>query len=151
MAKPPLPRIYCDVHIKPGAIEAFTEVGFKCIRIPESKYRGTDEHDFFPGLYAENALLATGDERFTQHARENNSRHAGILEIRQDLNNVEANWAADGLAKVAKAHIHELGKHALRRHILYFDNDGLRITDDKGDDELFKSWEAIERELGTPE
>jgi len=60
MPKPPLPKIYCDVHIKPGAIEAFTEVGFKCIRIPQSKYRGIDEHDFIGDLYAEIPCLQQG-------------------------------------------------------------------------------------------
>jgi hypothetical protein len=151
MAKPPLPQIYCDVHIKPGAIEAFTELAFKCIRIPESEYRGIDEKGFIRYLYAKGALFATGDLEFTEYVRENNVKHAGIIEILPDLNNEEAHWAADGLAKVAKVHIKGLGKHALRKHILYFNNDGVRITDDKSDDSLFYSWEAIERDLGTPE
>jgi hypothetical protein len=151
MAKPPLPKIYCDVHVKPGAIEAFTEQGFKCIRIPNSKYRRRDEKDFIGDIYAEGALFATGDLEFTEYVRENNVKHAGIIEILQDLDNEDANWAADGLAKVAKVHIQGIGKHALRKHIIYFANDGVRITDDKGDDSLFYSWEAIERDLGTPE
>jgi hypothetical protein len=74
-----LPRIYCDVHIKPGAIEGFRKQRFTCVRIPESKYRDLDEHDFYPHLYAENALLATGDLNFVEDAIENNFRHAGII------------------------------------------------------------------------
>jgi len=148
MPKPPLPKIYCDVHIKPGAIEAFTEVGFKCIRIPQSKYRGIDEHDFIGDLYAENPLFATGDLAFTKRVREQNVKHAGILEIQQDLDNEEANWTADGLAKIAKELIRQFGKHALRRHIIYLGNDGFRIFDDKGDDKRFLSWELMERDSG---
>jgi hypothetical protein len=146
VAKKSLPQIYADEHIKPGAVEGFTEVGFKCIRISESKYRELDEHEFFRYLYAENALLATGDLEYVQHAREQNFKHAGILEILPDLDNGEANWAADGLAKIARVHIQMYGKHALRKHILHYANDGVRITDDKGDDSLFYSWEAIERD-----
>ena len=55
-----LPKIYCDVHIKPGALEAITEVGFKYIRIPESKYRNRDEHDFIEDLYAKMRCLQQG-------------------------------------------------------------------------------------------
>ena len=148
MPKTPLPQIYCDVHIKPGAIEAFTEQGFKCIRIPSSKYRGQDEKDFIRDLYAEGALFATGDLEFTEYVRENNVKHAGILEIPPHYDNEEANWTADGLAKIAKEHIHQLGKHALRRHIIYLAHDGFRIIDDKGNDELFLSLERIERDSG---
>ena len=137
MPKRPLPKIYCDVHIKPGALEAFTEVGFKYIRIPESKYRNRDEHDFIGDLYAENVLFATGDLAFTQRVRRENIKHAGILEMHQDLDNEEANWTADGLAKIAKELIRQFGKFALRRHIIYLGHDGFRVFDDKGDDIQF--------------
>lgn len=150
MAKTPLPQIYCDVHIKPGAIEAFTELGFTCIRIPNSKYRRRDEKDFIEEIYAEGKLFATGDLEFTEYVRENSVKHAGIIEIPPDLDNEDANWAADGLAKIIKVFIDRDGKHAWRKHILYYANDGVHITDDKGDDTLFYSWEAIERDLGSP-
>jgi len=107
-----LPKIYCDVHIKPGALEAFTEVGFKYIRIPESKYRNRDEHDFIEDLYAENALFATGDLAFTQRVRRENIKHAGILEMHQDLDNEEANRTADGLANIANELIRQFGNSA---------------------------------------
>jgi len=148
MPERPLPKIYCDVHIKPGALEAFTEVGFKYIRIPESKYRNRDEHDFIGDLYAENALFATGDLAFTQRVRRENIKHAGILEMHQDLDNEEANWTADGLAKIAKELIRQFGKFALRRHIIYLGHDGFRVFDDKGDDIQFLSWELMERDSG---
>src|SRR3712207_905382 len=102
MSKPPLPRIYCDVHIKPGAIEAFAEQGFKCIRIPNSKYRERDEKDFIEEIYAEGDLFATGDLEFTEYVRENDIKHAGIIEVPPGLDNEEANWAADALAKIIK-------------------------------------------------
>jgi hypothetical protein len=149
MPKSPLPLIYCDVHIKQGALEAFTELGFKYIRIPQSKYRGIDEKDFIGNLYAENALFATGDVEFTKWVREQNIKHAGILEIHPDFDNEEAKWTADGVAKIAKVLIRQRGKHALRRHIIYLDIDGFRVFDDKGDDNLFYSWELMEQDSGS--
>src|SRR5215208_4740294 len=76
MPKRQLPRIYCDVHIKPGAIKGFRKQRFTCVRIPESKYRDLDEHDFYPHLYAENALLATGDLNFVAAYIETEGKHA---------------------------------------------------------------------------
>ncbi len=148
MPKQPLPKIYCDVHIKPGAIEGCRKQQFKCVRIPESKYRDLDEHDFFRHLYAENALLATGDLKFTQNAYENNFRHAGILEIPPDFDSEDASESAEVLATLAKELFQQLGKHALRRHIIYLAHDGVRIIDDKGRDELFLSWERLEQVPG---
>ena len=142
MPKPPLPKIYCDVHIKPGAIEGFTKQMFKCIRIPESKYRGTDEHDFFRGLYAENALLATGDLTFTKHVLDNNVKHAGIIEIPPEYDNEEAAAYAELLAKFVAVYIEDDGKHAWRRRIIYLAHDGVTIIHNTGDEHRY-SWEEL--------
>ena len=70
MPKPSLPQIYCDVHIKPGAIEAFTKRGLKCIRISDtSKYKDRDEKDFIGEIYAEGKLFSTGDLAFTEYVQ----------------------------------------------------------------------------------
>jgi hypothetical protein len=151
MPKPPLPKIYCDVHIKPGAIEGFTKQGLKCIRIPNSEYREQDEKEFIRDLYAKNALFATGDLAFTQYVLDNNVKHAGVIEIPPEYDNEEAAGFAELLAKIIKVFIEDDGKHAWRRRIIYIAHDGIRIIDNTGGDELFYSWEAIERDAGTPE
>ena len=143
MPKRPLPRIYCDVHIKPGAIEGFRKQQFKCVRIPESKYRDLDEHDFYPYLYAENALLATGDLNFVESALKNNYRHAGIIVIEPEWDNEEAADYAELLATFVAVYIEDEGKHAWRRRIIYAHNDGITVDHNTGD-EQFYSWQSLQ-------
>ena len=143
MPKRQLPRIYCDVHIKPGAIKGFRKQRFTCARIPESKYRDLDEHDFYPHLYAENALLATGDLNFVEAAIENNFRHAGIIVIEPEWDNEEAEAYAELLAKFVAAYIETEGKHAWRRRFIYVHHDGVTI-DHNTEEEHFHSWESLQ-------
>jgi len=138
-----LPQIYCDVHIKPGAIEGFRKQKFKCVRIQESKYRDLDEHDFFPGLYAENALLATGDLKYIESAIENNYRHAGIIVIPPDWDDEEAAAYAELLAKFVAVYIEDKGKHAWRRRFIYVHHGGVTI-DHNTEEEQTYSWESLE-------
>ena len=147
MPKPPLPKIYCDVHIKPGAIEGFTKQRFKCIHIPKSKYRELDERDFIGYLYAENALLATGDLTFTKHVLDNNVKHAGIIEIPPDYDNEEAAAYAELLAKFVAVYIEDDGKHAWRRRIIYLAHDGVTIIHNTGDEHRY-SWEELRQAVG---
>jgi hypothetical protein len=147
MPKLRLPKIYCDVHIKPGAIEGFTKQRFKCVRIPESKYRELDEHDFYPHLYAENALLTTGDLKFIESALENNFRHAGIIVILPEYDNEEAEAYAELLAKFVAVYIEEEGKHAWRRRIIYAHHDGVTIDHNIGEEHSY-SWEDLKYAIG---
>ena len=52
-------------------------------------------------------------------------------------NDVSAGDLDAGLAYTTKLLIQGLGKNALRRHIIYIAEDGLRVLDDKGKDDLW--------------
>ena len=70
MPRPPLPQIYCNVHFKPRAVEAFTEQGLKCIQISDtSKYKDRDEKDFIGEMYAEGKLFSIGDLAITEYVQ----------------------------------------------------------------------------------
>ena len=82
MAKPALPAVYFDEHIKPDVIEAFAEEGFKCLRISKTKkYAGRDEKDYIKEIYAEGKLFTTADIAFIDDVREQKIKHAGIVGI----------------------------------------------------------------------
>jgi hypothetical protein len=83
-------------------------------------------------LYAENALLATGDLNFVEAAIENNFRHAGIIVIEPEWDNEEA-----------EAYIETEGKHAWRRRFIYVHHDGVTI-DHNTEEEHFHSWESLQ-------
>jgi hypothetical protein len=64
-------------------------------------------------------------------------KHAGIIAIPKDYNDASDGDLHTGLAYTAKLLIQGVGKNALRRHIIYIAEDGLRVLDDKGKDDLW--------------
>jgi hypothetical protein len=152
VAKKTLPQVYVDEHIKPAVMEAFEECGFKCIQISKTKkYAGREEEDYIQEIYAEGRLFVTNDVKFRKHVVANNIKHAGIVEIPQNLAyerlvTVTAVWAG-----CVEAYVEEFGRNSLRNHVFYIANDGFHIIDDKGKDQLWYSSEAFDIDLGTLE
>ena len=150
MAKKSLPQIYVDEHIKPPVIEAFEECGFKCIRISNTKqYAGRKEEAYIQAFYREGRPFVTNDRKFRKYVVANNPKHAGIVEIPQDLDyedmvTVSAVWAG-----CLEGYVEGLGRNSLRRHVFYTSNDGFRIIDPKGKDQLWFAFEALNIDLGT--
>jgi hypothetical protein len=82
--------------------------------------------------------IVTSDLEFVfDHVLENNVKHAGIIAIPKDYNDASDGDLHTGLAYTAKLLIQGVGKNALRRHIIYIAEDGLRVLDDKGKDDLW--------------
>ncbi len=138
MAKKVLPPIYFDEHIKPPVVEKFREEGFKCVMIAKTKkYAGRKEQEYIGEIRAEGKPFVTSDSEFVlDHVVEHNAKHAGIILIPKVYNDASAGELHTSLASIAKTYIRELGRNALRQHIIYIANDGIRMTDDKGQDDL---------------
>jgi uncharacterized protein DUF5615 len=134
-----LPQVYFDEHIKPPVVDRFRESGFKCVMIANTKkYAGRKEQEYIGEICAEGKPFVTSDQEFVlDHVVENNVKHAGIILIPKDYNDPSDGELHTGLAYIAKEIVRELGKNALRRHIIYIAGDGLRVLDDKGKDDLW--------------
>jgi hypothetical protein len=134
-----LPQVYFDEHIKPPVVDSFRAEGFKCVLISKTrKYAGRDEKDYVEEIYAEGKPFVTSDMEFVfDHVLENNVKHARIIAIPKDYNDASDGDLHTGLAYTAKLLIRGVGKNALRRHIIYIAEDGLRVLDDKGKDDLW--------------
>ena len=149
MPKPPLPQLYIDEHIKQAVIDTFEEQGFKCLLIANTrKYAGRDEKDYIEEIYAEGRLFVTSDVGFFHYLLDNKVKHAGVVVIPPGLDDDEYQLGAFEEAGLLKGYVDAGGKHALRRLIFYIAADGFRVGDDKGDDQLLYSWEALERDFG---
>ena len=150
MAKKTLPQIYVDEHIKPPVIEACEECGFKCIRISKTKkYAGREEKDYIQDIYAEGKLFVTNDVKFRRYVVANNVKHAGIVEMPQNLDYERMITVTAVLAGCVEGYVEELGRNSLRKHVFYIANDGFHIIDENGKDQLWYSAEAFDIDLGT--
>ena len=138
MAKKSLPQVYFDEHIKPPVVEKFREESIKSVMIANTKkYVGREEQDYIGEIYAEGKPFVTSDSEFVlDHVIEHDAKHAGIILIPKVYNDASAGDLHTGLVRIAKTYIQELGRNALRKHIIYIANDGIRIMDNKGQDDL---------------
>ena len=137
MAKRDLPPLYVDEHIKQGVIDAFKENGFKCIEISKTnKQAGRDEIDYIQEIYAEGKVFVTSDNGFFKVVKVNKLKHAGIVYIPSDLDSERAEVYSAILALLIKLTIDVAGKHGMRKTILYINQDGHRMIDEKGGDTL---------------
>jgi hypothetical protein len=148
--KKQLPEVYIDEHIKPGIVDTFKELGFKCLLIAKTKkYAGRDERDYIGEIYSEGRLFVTGDVEFVTYVDENKVKHAGIILIPSGWDDEIVEFALAGLLRIVRGEIREFGKNALRRLIFYIAEDGFRVVDGKGEDTLLLSVEAFRQDLET--
>jgi len=150
VAKKSLPEIYFDEHIKPGVVETFRDLGFKCLLISKMrKYKSRDEKDYIEEIYSEGRVFVTSDIEFAKYVVDNKIKHSGILLIPSGWDSDIVEFATAGLIGIVKGEIEQGGKNALRRLIFYIAEDGFRVVDEKGKDTLLYSVEAFERDLNT--
>lgn len=104
MAKPPLPELYIDEHIKQGVVDTFTEQGFKCLLIANTrKYAERNEEDYIEEIYPEGRVFVTSDVNFFHHLLDNKKRHAGVVLIPPRLTDDEYILGAFELAGLLRA------------------------------------------------
>jgi hypothetical protein len=148
--KKQLPEVYIDEHIKPGIIDTFKELGFKCLLIAKTrKYAGRDEKDYIGEIYSEGRLFATSDIEFATYVDENKIKHAGIILIPSGWDDDILDIALTGLLGIVMGEIEEYGKNALRRLIFYIAEDGFRVVDEKGKNHLLLSVDRYRQDLET--
>jgi Domain of unknown function (DUF5615) len=134
--------LYLDEHVDPVAKELLTGVGFRCIRISESKYRGQDEHDYIDKLRSESAVFVTGDREFLEHVDERGMPHAGIIEIPVSL----PRDTKQLLAALVAGWLKGADLRRMSNVVLYWANDGLRLRCG-GKDKVVYSIPQINRDL----
>jgi len=134
--------VYLDEHVDPVIKEIFTAVGFRCIRISESKYRGQDERNYIGKLRSESAVFVTGDQEFVEDVDERKIRHGGIIWIPASLPRDEKQT----LAAIMAGYMKGLDLRLMKDIVMYVAHDGLRLhSGDK--DELAYSFPQINRDL----
>jgi len=134
--------LYLDEHIDPAAKPIFEEVGFRCIRISESRYRGQDEHDYVANLYAEGAVFVTGDQRFIEDVEEQRMRHAGIIWIPATLLRDEKQLLVAVMAGFLKG----ADLRQMKGIIMYLAHDGIHFRG-RARDLLVYSIQSIQQDV----
>jgi hypothetical protein len=142
MAKRRRHTLYLDEHVDPLTKELFAGVGFRCIRISESRYKGRDEHDYIDKLRAESAVFVTGDQRFIEHVVERATRHAGIIWIPATLLQSEKQI----LAAIMAGWMQGADLRQMKNLIMYLAHDGIHLRS-REKDELVYSFPAILRDF----
>lgn len=133
-----LPTIYLDEHIAPEVTEVFKST-FRIVEISKSKrFKGRDELEYLPDLYAENGMFVTSDMPFVNAVRDNHIRHAGIVYIPNEIADDEKIFVAELISGFVRGAC-SASRFGLRNRIIYPGYDGIRSS--LGDkDELEFSW-----------
>jgi hypothetical protein len=134
--------VYLDEHVDPAMKEIFTVVGFRCIRISESKYRGQDERDYIGKLRSESAVFVTGDQEFVEDVDEQKIRHGGIIWIPASLLRDEKQI----LAAIMAGYLQGVDLRLMKDIVMYITHDGVRLRSGARD-ELVYSFPQINRDL----
>ena len=134
--------LYLDEHIDPEIKDLLLSIGYRAIRIKESRFRGQDERDFIATLRSQQAVFVTSDYNFVRYVDENGVKHGGIWCIPVKLTRQERSTAA---AIIAGFSLGAPARH-MRDFILYLAHDGLHLMS-RDWDELVYSYPMMREDF----